>query len=488
MLKMSQINDIKDLASCGYLVSEIEKMTGHDHKTINTYLKQEDFSPEIPIAAKRPSILDPFTELIDQWLEEDKKHWRKQHHTAKRVYSRLVKEADYKGSYDTVQRYVQTRRKAEKQAYLELIWEPGSAQVDFGEADFNECGICVRRKYLVVSFPYSNDSFMQLFGGETAECVCQGLQDIFEYIGGVPPLLVFDNATGVGRRVHDKICMTELFSRFRAQYGFRIRFCNPDSGHEKGNVENKVNYNRHNIFVPVPSYDDIVEYNKTLLDAHIAKAAEIHYKKLEEIAELFKADRAKLGVLPAKRFNVCRYTTCKADGYGKICIDGKHTYSTCPENRGSDVPVGIRAHYIDVLTDGGNLLVRHKRQYGEEQTDLSDYSTTLALLCHKCGAWYNSGVRAETPDILRDYMDSQPRPALKNCLTILNDLTRQYGFRPALSAMEMAVKSGNLNVCDASVIAARITGYGIDTPSCPGPSLSVYDDAFLNKASTEAAS
>ena len=127
MLKMSQINDIKDLASCGYLVSEIEKMTGHDHKTINTYLKQEDFSPEIPIAAKRPSILDPFTELIDQWLEEDKKHWRKQHHTAKRVYSRLVKEAGYKGSYDTVQRYVQIKRKAEKQAYLELIWEPGSA-------------------------------------------------------------------------------------------------------------------------------------------------------------------------------------------------------------------------------------------------------------------------------------------------------------------------------------------------------------------------
>jgi hypothetical protein len=29
------------------------------------------------------------------------------------------------------------------------------------------------------------------------------------------------------------------------------------------------------------------------------------------------------------------------------------------------------------------------------------------------------------------------------------------------------------------VLAARITGYGIDTPPEPGPSLSVYDQAFL---------
>ena len=60
-------------------------------------------------------------------------------------------------------------------ASLELIWEPGAAQVDFGEADFIVQGIRTRLKYLVVSFPYSNDSFCQVFGGENSECVCQGL-------------------------------------------------------------------------------------------------------------------------------------------------------------------------------------------------------------------------------------------------------------------------------------------------------------------------
>ena len=66
--------------------------------------------------------------------------------------------------------------------------------MDFGEAEFNVNGVCRRMKYLTVSFPYSNDGFTQVFGGETAECVCQGLRNIFEYIGGVPPLLIFDTS------------------------------------------------------------------------------------------------------------------------------------------------------------------------------------------------------------------------------------------------------------------------------------------------------
>lgn len=89
--------------------------------------------------------------------------------------------------------------------------------------------------------------------------------DIFNYIGGVPTLLVFDNATGVGHRIMGQIHETELFARFRAHYGFRIRFCNPYAGYEKGNVENKVGTTRRNLFVPIPTYHDIEAYNLTIL-------------------------------------------------------------------------------------------------------------------------------------------------------------------------------------------------------------------------------
>ena len=42
MLKMSQINHIKDLSNCGYRISEISEKTGADPKTIRKYLAQED--------------------------------------------------------------------------------------------------------------------------------------------------------------------------------------------------------------------------------------------------------------------------------------------------------------------------------------------------------------------------------------------------------------------------------------------------------------
>lgn len=409
MLTMSQINHIKDLSNCGYRISEISEKTGANPKTIRKYLAQDDFSPAPPVILSKPSKLDPFKPVIDEWLEEDKKHWRKQHHTAQRVFDRLVAEHGYGGSYNLVQRYMKKRRSVQvEKANLELIWDPGPAQVDFGEADFYEAGKLCRKKYLTVSFPYSNDGFSQVFGGETAECVCQGLQDIFEFIGGVPPLLIFDNATGVGRRIGDAIHESELFAKFRAHYHFRVRFCNPYSGWEKGNVERKVDYNRSNLFVPVPRFNSVERYNQQLLMRHEEKASEFHYKKQVPIRQLFEEDRKALLVLPPKPFNVCRYEWLKADGYGKVCMEGKHFYSTRPENAHCKVLVGIRAHRIEILAENGQIVTAHRRVFGEGRSDVSDYSTTLAVLMKNTGAWENSGLRRETPDALRTYMDAQP--------------------------------------------------------------------------------
>lgn len=287
MLTMSRINDIRDLSKKGYSISKISSLTGTDRKTIRKYLEQDDFSPAPPVIKRRKSIVAPYIEIITEWLEEDQKHWSKQRHTAKRIHERLKEEYVFTCSYDSAQKFVQRIRKdIQTKGTQKLVWEPGCAQVDFGEADFNEDTNCVRRKYLTVSFPYSNDGYSQVFRGETAECVCQGLMYIFNYIGGVPKLLVFDNAAGVGRRVMDKIHETELFARFRAHYGFQIRFCNPYAGYEKGNVENKAGTTWRSLFVPVPTYHDIEEYNRALLDQHKKKASEARYKKGTVISEL----------------------------------------------------------------------------------------------------------------------------------------------------------------------------------------------------------
>ena len=109
-------------------------------------------------------------------------------------------------------------------------------------------------------------------------------------------------------------------------------------------------------------------------------------------------------------------------------MDGKHFYSTRPENANQKVLVGIHAHTVDILTEGGQVITTHKRVFGDNRSDVSDYTTTLAVLMKNSGAWGNSGLRQETPDALRTYMNAQPKEKLKDCLRIMNELTNSVRF------------------------------------------------------------
>jgi transposase len=337
MLKMSQVEMIKELQGKGLGVVAIAERLQINRKTVSKYMGEEIFEPKRPQEKKnRPSKLDPFKDKIRQWLEEDRKNRYKQRHTAKRIHERLKKEhKNYEASYILVQRYVKELREYRHQkGTLELEWAPGEAQVDFGEADFYDAnGRKQMYKFLCLSFPYSNAAYTQLFGGETAECVAHGLQDLFQRIGGVPSRLVFDNASGVGRRVNESVRITEVFLRFKAHYGFEITFCNPYAGHEKGNVENKVGYIRRNFFVPLPTVPDVQQFNGELLERCEWDMQREHYKKGDPIIELFEEEKKSFLVLPSTRFTACRYARVKTDGYGKFLLDGKHFYSSSQGNR-----------------------------------------------------------------------------------------------------------------------------------------------------------
>ena len=244
---MNQIDSIKELQRKGMGPSEIAERLNIDRKTVRKYMKSDDFTPKLVAKKEYSSKLDRWKSIIDRWHEEDRKMRFKQRHTARRIHARLLEEypEEYDCSYPLVQRYCKTQKDMNKKSnrgYSELIWHPGECQVDFGEADCYEKNEFKSFKYLCVSFPHSNAAYTQLFGGETAECVTHGLLNIFHRIGGVPSRLVFDNAAGVGRRTREKIQYTDLFLRFKCHYGFDVTFCNPYSGHEKGNVENKVGY------------------------------------------------------------------------------------------------------------------------------------------------------------------------------------------------------------------------------------------------------
>ena len=76
----------------GKCITEISRQTGYDRKTIRMYIKKDDWNEKKPKALPEAQFpkLTPFKETIDEWLTEDKKAKRKQRHTARRVYNRLV--------------------------------------------------------------------------------------------------------------------------------------------------------------------------------------------------------------------------------------------------------------------------------------------------------------------------------------------------------------------------------------------------------------
>lgn len=276
MLTMTQVHDIRKMFfEEGKNISEIAHETKRDRKTIRFYLEKDDWNQAIPAAETAASYpkLTPYKTEIDFWLMEDKKARRKQRHTAKRVYDRLVDkyQSEFDCSYRTVAGYVAMKKKeifGKKQAgRLPLEHIPGEAQLDFRSADFYENGTVYSGKYLNLSFPYSNQGYTQLFKGKNQECLFEGMKTIFEHIGGIPTRIWFDNTSTIVTKVmkNGGRNLTSDFIRFMEHYRFEAAFCNVNAGHEKGNGEGKVGYHRRNMLVPIPRFQELKEFNKDLL-------------------------------------------------------------------------------------------------------------------------------------------------------------------------------------------------------------------------------
>ena len=76
--------------------------------------------------AKRPK-LDPFRDIIEGILEEDRTVHRKQRHTAKRIFERLRDEHGFLGKQTIVKDYVRERRRRLREMFVPLAHPPGDA-------------------------------------------------------------------------------------------------------------------------------------------------------------------------------------------------------------------------------------------------------------------------------------------------------------------------------------------------------------------------
>ena len=453
MLTMDQIHHIRALYyEQGYNISEIAKATERDWKTVAKYIDMADFNEPLPVPASEKQFcpkLEPYKALIDSWLEEDRNHPRKQRHTAKKVFKRLTKEVPgFDCSYRLVAEYVKYRKEAlnlkRSEGFLPLEHHPGEAQADFGSAEFYERGRLISGKYLVLSFPWSNAGFLQLFYGENIECLLEGLTAIFRHIGGVPHEIWFDNASSMVTNIikDGGRDLTERFSRFKEHYGFKAVFMNPDEGHEKGNVENKVGYGRRNYLVPVPEFNDLMFYNTELLEQLDADQDREHYYKQATIRELFEADKSALMPLPTVWFDTSRVITgLKTDAYGRFTLEnGKHEYSSAPKFALGTVNVRLDSTFVTVLDDDYREIVTHKRLYGDERQSSMEWIPYLDYVSRHPRSLKNTGIYAMMPAAMQSYLNNCDGSQKKDVLHILSELTDLTGFESAVQTVEQAIR------------------------------------------------
>lgn len=253
MIGMPTIPSIRRRLDAGEGVAQVARDEGVSEPAARKYRDVDDSSPAVKPRKRRAPKLDPYNPVVDSWLLQDRRRRAEQRHTAKRIYDRPVAECGFDGGYTTVQQCVRVGKpelKRAKDEFLHLEWAPAEAQADFGVCDFRVLGIVREAHYLVVTSPFSDVPSGRCFWGENSECVCEGLKAIFGLCGGVPLRLVFDNATGIGRRVGEATSIADAFGRFAARYGFASTFCNPCSGNEKGAAENAVGAVRRNSTEP----------------------------------------------------------------------------------------------------------------------------------------------------------------------------------------------------------------------------------------------
>lgn len=427
----------------GWSIRKTARKLEISRQLVRKCLKDAD-PPKYQLTVARPSpVLEPFKPIIDQWLAEDEQRPRKQRHTGRRVWERLVEEYGFKGAESTVRRYVGQRRRQQREVYVPLEFSLGSrAFCDWGEAEVILNGEQVTVQLFCMRLAASRDIFVMAFPHQRQEALLSGHRNAFELWGGVPAAITYDNLTTAVRRIlegHNRE-EQELFASMRAHYLFDSYFATPGRGEEKGTVENLVGYARRNFLVPLPEVRSWDELNAYLRQKCLEYRSRRHPQQHSSVGEVFEREREALQPLPGQPFDCCRHVEVRANQLSLVHFE---------TNRYS-VPVAF-AHeklvlkaYVErvEICHGDRVAASHPRLYGrnEESLDLDHY---LDLLLHKPGALKYARALRQSPlsATLRQYLKElreRHSRAEREFVQILR-LHRQFGGDVLEKAVERAL-------------------------------------------------
>lgn len=234
----------------GLSKAEVAARLGISRRTVYYWANSGQLDREIDDEAvryrPRPAVarkVDAFRGIVEMRLSEYPRL------SAVRLFDE-IKAAGYDGGYTQLKEFVrQVRPMPPVDPVVRFETAPGhQAQVDFAEFRLP----WGKRYALVVVLGYSRLLWLQFFRRQTMAVLMRGLEEAFEFFGGVTSELLFDQLKAViiddERLDGGRLLENPEFLRFAAHWGFRIRACRPYRARTKGKVERPISYVRQSFF------------------------------------------------------------------------------------------------------------------------------------------------------------------------------------------------------------------------------------------------
>jgi len=491
----------------GLSIRELADRHGTHRRTVRQALADAVPPPRKVYPARSRPAIDEWAAVIDAWLIADRQAPRKQRHTARRIWQRLVAEHQATCAEVTVSRYV-ARRRVElgldhQEVSVPQTHEAGAeAEVDFGEFYATIAGLVVKCWMFVMRLSHSGKAFHVAFATQAQEAFLEGHVLAFEYFGGVPARIRYDNLKPAVIRVlkgRDR-AESERFTALRSHYGFDSFFCRPgvEGAHEKGGVEGEIGRFRRRHLVPVPAVASLAALNELIAAADVLDGDRVITGRPITIGAAFAAEARALMGPPAEGFDCARLLHARVDNRARVSVR-QCFYSVPARYAGRRLPVRLAARTVEIY-DGPRLVARHERAAGRyvEVLCLDHY---LEVLQRKPGALPGATALAQAK--ARGVFTGSHQSYWDAARTARGDATgtralitvllahRSLPAAALITAMDRAVASGCLDP-EAVIIDARRAATPLAPAAAigalarydrPAPSLTDYDDLLTGSDS-----
>lgn len=434
MLDKRTIFEIHRLRNDGWSQRRIARHLRVNRKTVIRYLQ----NPE-QISAKRsprPSKLDPYQELIDQFLEQDP-----QVHAT--VVLQRLQDTGFDGKISILRDYLHEKRGQPKNRKAFIRFESApchQCQIDWGHFGSIQYGNTKRRLYcMAVIESHSRLLYLEFTHSQRQETLHRCLLNAFRFFGGTPRELVSDNMlTAVIERDGSLIRYNESFLEFLRPFAIVPYACNVRSPHEKGKVEKgAIHYIRYNFF-PLRSFDNLkdLQVQADRWRDHVANIR-IHSTTGERPIDRFKPEAMR----PLPPFLPDCRDTDSAKVYPDFCVRfDANNYTVPPWAIGRQVIVKADTHSLSVYLKN-KVIATHFRSYKRKER--------IELQAHREAAqkqqrrfWQSQYVRAfiSLGEEAKTYLErlATANQPIKNSLKKLLALKEEYGSYALIEAIKKA--------------------------------------------------